>query len=234
MRDLSREDFRLFDDGRPGESTCFEAPRAVAPATPSSGNVTSPAEETTGESVEPPAHVVVFVDNLHIGVVNPRAEAIDRYADSTGRCGSRRWTEGRDTDRGRRPAGRNGLDYAPGPAGTTNRAPCSRAGAPRETEVSDHPTRKEHPTEAGPAGDEPDDGFPFFAMELVEGEALLDRQPPAIAVGGDRLPDGCPETMRHRCASLDRPAQVTHSTGREAIRRSISVIRHRVWNRPPS
>jgi len=33
------------------------------------------------------------------------------------------------------------------------------------------------------------------------------------------FPDGCPETMRHRCVSLNRPAQAADPTRRGAIRR---------------
>jgi VWFA-related protein len=82
--DLGREDFRLFEDGRPVEITHFEQPSLVAKST---SVAAAPGSRGRDETAPPdsPAHVVVFVDNLHIGVVHREAlfESLAKVLDAS-------------------------------------------------------------------------------------------------------------------------------------------------------
>lgn len=70
VRDLGRDDFRLFENGRRVEVTHFEQPPAAsAEAASAAGAATAGAMP----AAEPAGHVVVVVDNLHMGVVNRSA-----------------------------------------------------------------------------------------------------------------------------------------------------------------
>ena len=72
LYDLEREEFELFEDGQPVDVKYFEPP------VPGDGDVPTAAVSSaesgtsavTATPADPPAHVIVFVDNLHIGVAN--------------------------------------------------------------------------------------------------------------------------------------------------------------------
>ena len=87
VHDLTREDFRVFEDGRAMPLTHFEAPTAAV-AQP--GGQT-PATLADPAAAAPPAHVVIVVDNLNMGIVNrPRLfEALDAALDASLRPGDR-------------------------------------------------------------------------------------------------------------------------------------------------
>ena len=77
VRDLGRGDFRLFDNGRLVDLTHFEQPRGAA-----SGSAAGAGDAAVVEgapAAEPPGHVVVVVDNLHMGVVNRSALFTELY-----------------------------------------------------------------------------------------------------------------------------------------------------------